>query len=207
MQQFSCNGCDKESECCNYYEMCVSCCMGAAEEDPNSIGDHPALEGKGQALSHFERCQYVCRTSSRSIVDHNQYRHNEYKYCYGSQINSSPPSDKAEPDDFEIPALKYPNSDSKKSPSYPVWVIHDSYGATPHAHRLGRDRSEDDEDEDEELNLNEDSYHQAFDSSFDPTAVFQPLENVASTVRTNTLLSLGATSIFLVYILVQILNA
>lgn len=178
MEQYSCKGCQGSSECCNHYEICVSCCMGVFQDNPQAIKGQSTLEETEQT-SLFDDCQYACRTSSKSIIDHNQYRHDEYKHCYGSQhalkVERTATADE---EYFTLPSVKLPPNNSGFLKSYSTWVIHDSYGATPHSHEIDQ----------------EDDYENNY---------FLPTESVASSVHKN---SLFATVTFIVYLLFQILN-
>ncbi|PIN04644.1 hypothetical protein CDL12_22819 [Handroanthus impetiginosus] len=88
--QFSCQGCNLFSQCCNSYEFCVSCCL------------NPAMTQKEQALkvkvakpltsgmyeSVFDFCAGRCRHNSESVVHENAYL-SEFHHCFSMPSNYS----------------------------------------------------------------------------------------------------------------------
>ncbi|KAL1535318.1 hypothetical protein AAHA92_28113 [Salvia divinorum] len=88
--QFSCQGCNIVSQCCNSYEFCVSCCL------------HPQMINKELASniqiakpvtagiygSIFDYCAGRCRHNSESVVHENAYM-SEFHHCFSIPTNSS----------------------------------------------------------------------------------------------------------------------
>ncbi|KAK4420234.1 hypothetical protein Salat_2436400 [Sesamum alatum] len=91
--QFTCQGCNLVSQCCNSYEFCVSCCLNPAMT-PKEL----ALKVKiakpvtaGTYGSVFDFCAGRCRHSSESVVHENAYL-SEFHHCFSIPSNSSGPS-------------------------------------------------------------------------------------------------------------------
>jgi len=100
LQIFSCENCNKTIACCSVYEFCVSCCMDPAKQDlRNDILESVDTKNREfedpTMLSAFDYCRAICRTSSKSIHSHNQYR-NDDKYCY--TLNAPPLQNKTDGD-------------------------------------------------------------------------------------------------------------
>ncbi|XP_059299037.1 uncharacterized protein LOC132051823 [Lycium ferocissimum] len=81
--QFSCNGCNLISQCCNSYEFCVSCCL-----NPSRTQKHLALRVKiakpttsGTYSTLFDFCKGRCRHNSESVVHENAYL-SEFHHCF-----------------------------------------------------------------------------------------------------------------------------
>ncbi|KAH6833397.1 glycosyltransferase family protein [Perilla frutescens var. hirtella] len=88
--QFSCQGCNIGSQCCNSYEFCVSCCL-----NPEMTRIELALKVKiakpvtaGIYGSIFDYCAGRCRHNSESVVHENAYL-SEFHHCFSIQSNSS----------------------------------------------------------------------------------------------------------------------
>ncbi|KAG6527971.1 hypothetical protein ZIOFF_010107 [Zingiber officinale] len=88
--QFSCQGCNLVSHCCNSYEYCVSCCL-----DPSRTEKAMALKVKiakpitsGTYSSVFDFCAGRCRHNSASVVHENAYA-SEFHHCFSLQSNST----------------------------------------------------------------------------------------------------------------------
>ncbi|XP_074281491.1 uncharacterized protein LOC141606306 [Silene latifolia] len=93
--QFSCQGCNLISQCCNSYEFCVSCCL-------NPVKTHKELavqvkiakaETAGTYNTVFDFCAGRCRHNSESVVHENAYV-SDFHHCYSLPSNSSGSSDK-----------------------------------------------------------------------------------------------------------------
>lgn len=96
----SCHGCDTEEVgCCGDYETCVSCCLR-----PDHIAQHisrtyipsevgfPSVILAALSNNDFEWCEYVCRTSSRSLLAaENSYSSSHVRHCY--RLDSHAPND------------------------------------------------------------------------------------------------------------------
>ncbi|KAL0451967.1 UNVERIFIED_CONTAM: hypothetical protein Slati_1174800 [Sesamum latifolium] len=70
--QFSCQGCNLVSQCCNSYEFCVSCCLNPAMT-PKELAlkvkiAKPVTAGKYGSV--FDFCAGRCRHSSESVDSH-----------------------------------------------------------------------------------------------------------------------------------------
>ncbi|WOL02417.1 hypothetical protein Cni_G11136 [Canna indica] len=88
--QFSCQGCNLVSQCCNSYEYCVSCCL-----DPSRTDKDLAMKVKiakpitaGTYASVFDFCAGRCRHNSASVVHENAYA-SEFHHCFSLQSNST----------------------------------------------------------------------------------------------------------------------
>ncbi|KAH9301845.1 hypothetical protein KI387_013428, partial [Taxus chinensis] len=89
-EQFSCQGCNLSSQCCDSYEFCVSCCL-----NPTQTGKELAIKMKvakhataGTYGSFFNYCTGSCRHNSASVVHENAYA-SEMHHCFSLQLNSS----------------------------------------------------------------------------------------------------------------------
>ena len=86
--RYVCKGCmdNSGSECCELYEVCVSCCMTPSRLD--ALNRHiEGIVGPGKATvvdegNSFFVCSALCRTSSKSIVRQRFYKSVTHKYCY-----------------------------------------------------------------------------------------------------------------------------
>ncbi|RRT73741.1 hypothetical protein B296_00033052 [Ensete ventricosum] len=88
--QFSCQGCNLISQCCNSYEYCVSCCL-----DPSRTNKNLAMKVKiakpitaGTYSSVFDFCAGRCRHNSASVVHENAYA-SDFHHCFSRQSNYS----------------------------------------------------------------------------------------------------------------------
>ncbi|XP_022864399.1 uncharacterized protein LOC111384358 isoform X2 [Olea europaea var. sylvestris] len=88
--QFSCQGCNLVSQCCNSYEFCVSCCL-----NPARTLKELALKVKmakpltaGIYTSVFDFCTGRCRHNSESVVHENAYI-SDFHHCFSLPSNSS----------------------------------------------------------------------------------------------------------------------
>ena len=98
-QLHMCDGC--QSGCCRDYESCVSCCLHPDNVAYHSLRTYSTyqLGIPGDILEtlsedDFDWCEYVCRTSSRSVLpSENTYRSGYYRNCY--DLESRPPIDQA----------------------------------------------------------------------------------------------------------------
>ncbi|KAL3829221.1 hypothetical protein ACJIZ3_018023 [Penstemon smallii] len=88
--QFSCQGCNLVSQCCNSYEFCVSCCL-----NPATTHKDLALKVKiakpvtaGTYETVFDFCAGRCRHNSESVVHENAYL-SEFHHCFSMSSNSS----------------------------------------------------------------------------------------------------------------------
>ncbi|CAL9054878.1 uncharacterized protein LOC135676193 [Musa acuminata AAA Group] len=88
--QFSCQGCNLISQCCNSYEYCVSCCL-----DPSRTDKDLAMKVKiakpvtaGTYSSAFDFCAGRCRHNSASVVHENAYA-SDFHHCFSLQSNYS----------------------------------------------------------------------------------------------------------------------
>ncbi|KAG0605438.1 hypothetical protein M758_9G059100 [Ceratodon purpureus] len=91
-EQFSCQGCNTGTQCCDSYEYCVSCCL-----NPMRTALEVALKTKlarqataGMCTSLFDYCSGRCRHNSESVVHENAYVSGEH-HCYSAK--SAPPGD------------------------------------------------------------------------------------------------------------------
>mmetsp|Transcript_57625 Transcript_57625/g.117299 ORF Transcript_57625/g.117299 Transcript_57625/m.117299 type:complete len:277 (-) Transcript_57625:9-839(-) len=81
-QQFSCAGCLETDQCCEEFELCVSCCMepkhiAAAKE----AGASRSRRMRGSWDSDFAFCASMCRSHSKSTVHENAYISNRH-HCF-----------------------------------------------------------------------------------------------------------------------------
>ncbi|XP_042027906.1 uncharacterized protein LOC121775026 [Salvia splendens] len=91
--QFSCQGCNIVSQCCNSYEFCVSCCL-----HPQMINKELASNVQiakpvtaGIYGNIFDYCAGRCRHNSESVifqVHENAYM-SEFHHCFSIPTNSS----------------------------------------------------------------------------------------------------------------------
>ncbi|KAG0561666.1 hypothetical protein KC19_9G082400 [Ceratodon purpureus] len=91
-EQYSCQGCNTGTQCCDSYEYCVSCCL-----NPMRTALEVALKTKlarqataGMCTSLFDYCSGRCRHNSESVVHENAYVSGEH-HCYSAK--SAPPGD------------------------------------------------------------------------------------------------------------------
>ncbi|GLT27762.1 hypothetical protein SLA2020_027360 [Shorea laevis] len=88
--QFSCQGCNLLSQCCNSYEFCVSCCLHPARtQKENALKVKVAKPATaGTYASVFNFCAGRCRHHSESVVHENAYVSN-FHHCFSLPSNSS----------------------------------------------------------------------------------------------------------------------
>ncbi|KAK9808166.1 hypothetical protein WJX73_004026 [Symbiochloris irregularis] len=98
--QFSCETCSVENQCCKEYERCVSCCL-APRHNASTLYltsfRSPDRDNTGRWSSAFEYCRGKCRTTSRSTVHENAYL-DPHHHCFS---NSGKPTTPTPP----VPAL------------------------------------------------------------------------------------------------------
>ncbi|XP_039125065.1 uncharacterized protein LOC120261293 [Dioscorea cayenensis subsp. rotundata] len=89
-EQFSCQGCNLVSRCCNSYEYCVSCCL-----NPSKTQEELAVKVKiakqetaGTYSSVFDFCAGRCRHNSASVVHENAYASDSH-HCFSLDSNST----------------------------------------------------------------------------------------------------------------------
>lgn len=89
-EKYSCQGCNLVSQCCNSYELCVSCCI-----NPARTQEEQALKVKigkpinaGTYASVFDFCAGRCRHNSESVVHENAYI-SDFHHCFSLPSNSS----------------------------------------------------------------------------------------------------------------------
>jgi len=68
--------------CCGVYVYCISCCL----QPKNPI--QPNFSNPEMNIDKFDYCRGVCRTSSRSVINENQWK-SELKYCFPNQNSYS----------------------------------------------------------------------------------------------------------------------
>ncbi|KAK1270052.1 hypothetical protein QJS04_geneDACA014171 [Acorus gramineus] len=89
-EQFSCQGCNLPSQCCNSYEYCVSCCLNPSQTDKENALKvkiaKPVTAGTYQSV--FDFCIGRCRHNSASVVHENAYA-SDFHHCFSLQLNSS----------------------------------------------------------------------------------------------------------------------
>ncbi|KAI3498108.1 hypothetical protein L1887_33859 [Cichorium endivia] len=88
--QYSCQGCNLVSQCCNSYEYCVSCCL-----NPQRTQTDQALRVKiakpitsGTYSTLFDYCSGRCRHNSESVVHENAYL-SDFHHCFAPPSNVS----------------------------------------------------------------------------------------------------------------------
>ncbi|KAG6393682.1 hypothetical protein SASPL_147927 [Salvia splendens] len=95
--QFSCQGCNIVSQCCNSYEFCVSCCLHPQminKELASSVQIAKPVTAVGNDLklgiygNIFDYCAGRCRHNSESVVHENAYM-SEFHHCFSIPTNSS----------------------------------------------------------------------------------------------------------------------
>eukprot|EP01018_Ginkgo_biloba_P032579 Gb_09263 [translate_table: standard] len=89
-EQYSCQGCNLISQCCDSYELCVSCCLSPARTLPELATKvkvaKPATAGTYGSVFNF--CAGRCRHNSASVVHENAYA-SDMHHCFSLQLNSS----------------------------------------------------------------------------------------------------------------------
>jgi len=82
LREDSCQEC--KVNCCGIYAYCVSCCLQPQNPmQPNfSSPDFTPVD-------KFDYCRTVCRTSSRSVINENQWK-SDLKYCFPNQLTPLP---------------------------------------------------------------------------------------------------------------------
>uniref|UniRef100_A0A7N0UQD8 SREBP regulating gene protein n=1 Tax=Kalanchoe fedtschenkoi TaxID=63787 RepID=A0A7N0UQD8_KALFE len=88
--QYSCQGCNTISQCCDSYEFCVSCCL-----DPARTRKEEVLKVKiakpvtaGTYSSVFDYCAGRCRHNSDSVIHENAYLSDAH-HCFSLPANYS----------------------------------------------------------------------------------------------------------------------
>lgn len=96
-QQFACDRCNSDSQCCKTLESCVSCCL-APHHNASAIYSKdyrsPGRSETGRWGSPFEYCRGKCRTSSKSTVHENAYL-DSHHHCFsqsGKPVMPLPPA-------------------------------------------------------------------------------------------------------------------
>lgn len=88
--QYSCQGCNLVSQCCNSYEYCVSCCLNPERTHTNEILKlkiaKPVTSGTYSSL--FDYCTGRCRHNSESVVHENAYL-SAFHHCFAQPTNTS----------------------------------------------------------------------------------------------------------------------
>lgn len=83
--RYSCKFCNSDS-CCSLFEHCVSCCMKPTQTGPQQL--HVSERHRQYTVQDdFELCSSLCRSSSRSVIHENAYRHEQH-HCFG--LNAPP---------------------------------------------------------------------------------------------------------------------
>lgn len=89
-EQYSCQGCNLVSQCCNSYEYCVSCCLNPERTDLDQALKvkiaKPVTSGTYSSL--FDYCAGRCRHNSESVVHENAYL-SEFHHCFAPPSNIS----------------------------------------------------------------------------------------------------------------------
>ncbi|KAL9240646.1 hypothetical protein vseg_014842 [Gypsophila vaccaria] len=93
--QFSCQGCNLISQCCNSYEFCVSCCLNPVKTRRELAVQVKIAKAEtaGTYGTVFDFCAGRCRHNSESVVHENAYV-SDFHHCYYLPSNSSGSSDK-----------------------------------------------------------------------------------------------------------------
>lgn len=102
--QYTCESCSTQSNCCEHFEMCTSCCLNPeqkpllrkvlAQQRPSSGAGTPGARPPttfsiarqvlfNLVTDQFEFCLARCRTSSQSLLHENSYQSLGRKYCFG----------------------------------------------------------------------------------------------------------------------------
>jgi len=68
-----------KENCCSIYAYCISCCL-----QPSNPMQQPNFSTPEPNPDKFEYCRVVCRTSSRSVINENQWI-SELKYCFPTE--------------------------------------------------------------------------------------------------------------------------
>ncbi|XP_055615092.1 SREBP regulating gene protein [Toxorhynchites rutilus septentrionalis] len=83
---FHCDTC-QDSNCCEIYEHCVSCCM---HPEKKILLEKVLAKASGRQIAvyatvndQYELCLTKCRTNSHSVQNENKYRDPKLKYCFG----------------------------------------------------------------------------------------------------------------------------
>ncbi|CAH1425057.1 unnamed protein product [Lactuca virosa] len=88
--QYSCQGCNLVSQCCNSYEYCVSCCLNPQRTQIDQATRvkiaKPVTSGTYSTL--FDYCAGRCRHNSESVVHENAYL-SEFHHCFAPPSNNS----------------------------------------------------------------------------------------------------------------------
>jgi len=89
--RYSCQDCDTNTQCCQEYEFCISCCLRKEQRPELQDFLKQAAENNNvlfvSVSDHFELCLAKCRTSSTSVKHENTYRNKKKKYCYGKNLS------------------------------------------------------------------------------------------------------------------------
>ncbi|XP_057249598.1 uncharacterized protein LOC104888789 isoform X2 [Beta vulgaris subsp. vulgaris] len=93
-EQYSCQGCNLISQCCNSYELCVSCCLNPLQTQKELAVKVKIskAETAGTYNSVFDFCTGRCRHNSESVVHENAYL-SDFHHCFSLPTNSSGSSD------------------------------------------------------------------------------------------------------------------
>ncbi|KAK4404084.1 hypothetical protein Sango_0777000 [Sesamum angolense] len=105
--QFSCQGCNLVSQCCNSYEFCVSCCLNPVMTPkelalkvkiakPLSAGKYGSVfdfcagrcRHSSESVSHHPSNRIACYTFVSDLVHENAYL-SEFHHCFSIPSNSS----------------------------------------------------------------------------------------------------------------------
>ena len=81
------NNCDTIYPCCNGYEYCVGCCLNKQHNFKMEISYHKISNNNITGFEMFNKCKQVCRVSSKSLFQGNNYVQYRDKYCYNNTEN------------------------------------------------------------------------------------------------------------------------
>uniref|UniRef100_A0A803LM80 GUN4-like domain-containing protein n=1 Tax=Chenopodium quinoa TaxID=63459 RepID=A0A803LM80_CHEQI len=92
--QYSCQGCNLISQCCNSYEFCVSCCLNPLQTQKELAVKVKIAKAAnaGTYNSVFDFCAGRCRHNSESVVHENAYL-SDFHHCFSLPSNTSGSSD------------------------------------------------------------------------------------------------------------------
>ncbi|XP_021752321.1 uncharacterized protein LOC110717845 [Chenopodium quinoa] len=92
--QYSCQGCNLISQCCNSYEFCVSCCLNPLQTQKELVVKVKIAKAAnaGTYNSVFDFCAGRCRHNSESVVHENAYL-SDFHHCFSLPSNTSGSSD------------------------------------------------------------------------------------------------------------------
>jgi len=110
-EQNNSDGCQQcKHNCCGVYAYCISCCLQPKNPIQHNFSN-PEIN-----IDKFDYCRGVCRTSSRSVINENQWI-SELKYCFPTQnfyLSSQPTRDEEDGENMELTELGKFNSDPNK---------------------------------------------------------------------------------------------